>query len=31
VGAAGMFQIVMLMRALSGGTGDSQRTANIHG
>ena len=31
VGAAGLFQVGMLARALSGGTGDSQRTANIHG
>ena len=30
VGAAGMFQVGMLARALSGGTGDSQLTASIH-
>jgi uncharacterized membrane protein YuzA (DUF378 family) len=30
VGAAGIFQVVMLMRMLSGETDDSQRTANIH-
>ncbi|WP_201839206.1 DUF378 domain-containing protein [Microvirga zambiensis] len=30
VGAAGIFQVVMLMRLLSGETDDSQRTANIH-
>lgn len=30
VGVAGVFQIVMLMRALSGGTAVSQLTASIH-
>jgi hypothetical protein len=30
VGVAGVFQIVMLVRALSGGTSDSQLTVGIH-
>jgi uncharacterized membrane protein YuzA (DUF378 family) len=30
VGVAGLFKIVMLMRASSRGTGDSQLTASIH-